>query len=86
MDGHDIRLGGDVIVAVDNQSVRAMEDLLSYLEEQKVVGDNIDLSVVRDGKTQHIDMILAADRRRGLKPSCNQTKEQIRNNRDPLWE
>ncbi|MGA6991091.1 MAG: trypsin-like peptidase domain-containing protein, partial [Nitrososphaeraceae archaeon] len=60
VDGHDIRLGGDVIVAVDNQSVRAMEDLLSYLEEQKVVGDNIDLSVVRDGKTQHIDMILAA--------------------------
>ena len=60
VDGRDIRLGGDVIVAVDNQSVRAMEDLLSYLEEQKAVGDNIDLSVIRDGKTQHIDMILAA--------------------------
>jgi serine protease Do len=60
VDGQDIRLGGDVIVAVDNQSVRAMEDLLSYLEEQKAVGDNIELSVIRDGKTQHIDMILAA--------------------------
>lgn len=60
VDGQDIRLGGDVIVAVDNQSVRAMEDLLSYLEEQKAVGDNIELSVIRDGKTQHIDMVLAA--------------------------
>lgn len=60
VDGQDIRLGGDVIVAVDNQSVRAMEDLLSYLEEQKAVGDNIELSAIRDGKTQHIDMILAA--------------------------
>lgn len=60
VDGQDIRLGGDVIVAVDNQSVRAMEDLLSYLEEQKAVGDNIEVSVIRDGKTQHIDMILAA--------------------------
>ena len=60
VDGQDIRLGGDIIVAVDNQSVRAMEDLLSYLEEQKAVGDNIELSVIRDGKTQHIDMVLAA--------------------------
>ncbi|MPZ06702.1 MAG: PDZ domain-containing protein [Nitrososphaeraceae archaeon] len=60
VDGQDIRLGGDVIVAVDNQSVRAMEDLLSYLEEQKAVGDNIELSVIRDGKTQHIDMVLTA--------------------------
>jgi S1-C subfamily serine protease len=60
VDGQDIRLGGDIIAAVDNQSVRAMEDLLSYLEEQKAVGDNIELSVIRDGKTQHIDMILSA--------------------------
>jgi S1-C subfamily serine protease len=60
VDGQDIRLGGDIIAAVDNQSVRAMEDLLSYLEEQKAVGDNIELSVIRDGKTQHIDMILTA--------------------------
>jgi serine protease Do len=60
VDGQDMRLGGDVIVAVDNQSVRAMEVLLSYVEEQKAVGDNIELSVIRDGKTQHIDMVLAA--------------------------
>ena len=78
VDGHDIRLGGDVIVAVDNQSVRAMEDLLSYLEEQKVVGDNIDLSIVRDGKTQHIDMILAARPTQGAeaKLQSNQGADQ----------
>lgn len=82
VDGHDIRLGGDVIVAVDNQSVRAMEDLLSYLEEQKVVGDNIDLSVVRDGKTQHIDMILAARPTQGaeakLQPNQGADQKQQR--------
>ena len=37
-----------------------MEDLLSYLEEKKAVGDNIELSVIRGGKTEHIDMILTA--------------------------
>jgi serine protease Do len=60
VDGQDIRLGGDIIVAVDNQSVRAMEDLLSYLEEQKAVGDNIQFSIIRDGKTQNTDLKLAA--------------------------
>jgi serine protease Do len=60
VDGHDIRLGGDVIVAIDNQSIRTMEDLLSYLEEHKTVGESIDLTVVRDGKSQHIDVILAS--------------------------
>ena len=82
VDGHDIRLGGDVIVAVDNQSVRAMEDLLSYLEEQKAVGDNIDLSVIRDGKTQHIDMILAARPTQGaeakLQPNQGADQKQQR--------
>ena len=82
VDGHDIRLGGDVIVAVDNQSVRAMEDLLSYLEEQKAVGDNIDLSVIRDGKTQHIDMILAARPTQGaeakLQPNQGPDQKQQR--------
>lgn len=78
VDGQDIRLGGDVIVAVDNQSVRAMEDLLSYLEEQKAVGDNIELSVIRDGKTQHFDMTLAARPNQGAENSflLNQESKQ----------
>ena len=78
VDGQDIRLGGDVIVAVDNQTVRVMEDLLSYLEEQKAVGDNIELSVIRDGKTEHIDLILAARPSQGGEdlPPPNQVPEQ----------
>jgi serine protease Do len=82
VDGQDIRLGGDVIVAVDNQSVRAMEDLLSYLEEQKAVGDNIELSVIRDGKTQHIDMVLAArpnqEARNMFQPNQDSKQQQQR--------
>jgi len=78
VDGHDIRLGGDVIVAVDNQSVRAMEDFLTYLEEQKAVGDNIELSVIRDGKTEQIDLTLAArpSQRAEDKSQLNQGPEQ----------
>ncbi|MGH9977643.1 MAG: trypsin-like peptidase domain-containing protein [Nitrososphaeraceae archaeon] len=78
VDGRDMRLGGDVIVAVDNQTVRVMEDLLSYLEEQKAVGDNIELSVVRDGKTERIDLMLAARPSQGGEdvPPPNQVPEQ----------
>jgi serine protease Do len=79
VDGQDIRLGGDIIVAVDNQSVRAMEDLLSYLEEQKVVGDNIELTIVRDGKTEHFDLRLSARPSQGTEdtPQPNQGPEQL---------
>jgi serine protease Do len=78
VDGQDMRLGGDVIVAVDNQTVRVMEDLLSYLEEQKAVGDDIELSIIRDGKTEHIDLTLAARPSQGGEdmPSPNQVPEQ----------
>lgn len=59
VDGQDIRLGGDIIVSIDNRSIRAMEDLLSYLEERKVVGEKIELSIIRDGKPQNFDLVLA---------------------------
>lgn len=80
VDGQDIRLGGDVIAAVDNQSVRAMEDLLSYLEEQKVVGENIELTIIRDGKTEHIDLMLSARPSQGTenKSQPNLGPEQLK--------
>ena len=80
VDGQDIRLGGDVIAAVDNQSVRAMEDLLSYLEEQKSVGENIELTIIRDGKTEHIDLMLSARPSQGTesKSQPNLGPEQLK--------
>ena len=49
INGNMINLGGDVVTAVDNQTVSNIGDILSYLEEQKKVGDSIDLTVIRDG-------------------------------------
>jgi S1-C subfamily serine protease len=45
------RLGGDIITAADGNPVVRMEDLISYLEIQKSPGENMTLSVFRDGKT-----------------------------------
>jgi serine protease Do len=43
-------LSGDIITALDGISVTRFEDLLSYLEEHKSVGDNISFSVYRNGQ------------------------------------
>src|ERR671912_151549 len=45
------RLGGDIITAVDGNPVIRMEDLISYLETEKSVGQNMTLTVYKDGNT-----------------------------------
>jgi S1-C subfamily serine protease len=43
------RLGGDIITAVDGNPVIRMEDLISYLETERSVGQNMTLTIYRDG-------------------------------------
>jgi len=77
INGRQIELGGDVIVAADNVTVRKIEDLLSYLQSAKSVGENVILSVLRDGKTQEIDMTVAArPTERQLETEHNQQQQQ----------
>jgi S1-C subfamily serine protease len=44
-------LSGDIITALDGVRVDRFEDLLSYVQEHKSVGDNIAFSVYRNGQT-----------------------------------
>jgi S1-C subfamily serine protease len=50
--------GGDIITAVDSLQVKRMEDLISYVEEHKSVGDKIVLSVYRTGQTLNLQAVL----------------------------
>ena len=43
------RLGGDIITAVDGNPVIRMEDLISHLETERSVGQNMTLTIYRDG-------------------------------------
>lgn len=58
--GKQISLGGDVIQAIDNKTIRKIEDMLTYLEREKNVGDAINLTIFRDGKPAEINLTLAA--------------------------
>ena len=60
INGTEIELGGDVILEIDNQTVRTINDILAYLNTQKKVGDIVQLTVLRDGQLQEIPVTLAA--------------------------
>lgn len=51
--------GGDVIVAIDRQPVKQVEDVANYLDT-KQVGDTVSLTVVREGRTVTLDATLTA--------------------------
>jgi S1-C subfamily serine protease len=51
--------GGDVIVAVDGHDVSTIDDLASYLDTQKKVGDTVTLTVVRGTQRLTLDATLA---------------------------
>lgn len=57
-DQYGKKQGGDVITGVDGLQVKRMEDLISYVEQHKSVGDKIILTVYRNGQTLNLEAIL----------------------------
>jgi S1-C subfamily serine protease len=54
INGEPVKLGGDVIIKIDNSTVRKVDDVLSYLETYKEVGDNVSLNVLREGNQSKV--------------------------------
>lgn len=57
--GQQVLTGGDVITEVGGEEVGTMEDLIAKINESKV-GDEIELTVLRDGKTRTVKVPLSA--------------------------
>jgi S1-C subfamily serine protease len=55
-----LRLGGDIIMNVDDQIVNKTDDFLSYIETNKQVGDTVTMTILRDGKLIEIDLVLGS--------------------------
>jgi serine protease Do len=70
VNGREIRLGGDIVLKIDDQDVRKIEDILTYLERYKHAGDTVQLTILRDGKPQNINITLTA------RPESNQLQQQ----------
>ncbi len=56
----ELQAGGDIITAINDQPVHRFEDLVSYLITKAAPGDKVSLSIIRDGKSQKIDVVLGA--------------------------
>ncbi|MGO8805272.1 MAG: S1C family serine protease [Candidatus Bathyarchaeia archaeon] len=58
IDGNQITLGGDIIVAINGNRVRTSDDLSSYLEEYTSPGQTVSLTVIRNGQNTSISVVL----------------------------
>ena len=81
IDGREVELGGDVIIGIDDKSIRKIDDLLSYLDREKKVGENVTLSIIRNGQVQEIDLTLAA--RPDSTITDNAITQEIQNDNNP---
>jgi len=60
IEGQTVKVGGDVITAINGQKVTGMDDLIAYLARTTQVGQKVTLTILRDGKEQSLDVTLAA--------------------------
>lgn len=58
IDGRVYLIGGDVIIGIDKVMVRSISDILIYLQREKVVGDEITIKIIRDGKMINLKAVL----------------------------
>jgi S1-C subfamily serine protease len=49
---------GDIVTKIDNQLVKSMDDVISYLDESKKVGDKVNLTINREGKSMEVPVTL----------------------------
>jgi 2-alkenal reductase len=59
-DGREVEIGGDVITAIDGQPINTFDELLVYLSLQTSPGQEVTLTILRDGQTQEITLPLGS--------------------------
>jgi serine protease Do len=73
IEGSDVNVGGDVITAINDQTIKSMDDLISYLASDTEVGQKVTLTILRDGEKMDLRVTLEA---RPSKQLANATTEQ----------
>lgn len=69
---------GDIIIAIDGQSVRSFEDLVGYLVTDTSPDETVTLTVLRDGKGIEVDVTLT-DRPGSTRLTRNRTAPAVEN-------
>ncbi|MPZ08062.1 MAG: PDZ domain-containing protein [Nitrososphaeraceae archaeon] len=56
--GNEQVRSGDIVTKIDSQPVKSMDDVISYLDESKKVGDKVTLTVNREGQDAEVPITL----------------------------
>jgi S1-C subfamily serine protease len=56
---YNLPVGGDILVAIDDQRLQTSRDLTMYLDTQTEVGQTVELTIVRDDQTLTIEATLS---------------------------
>jgi len=56
--GRPLETGGDIILAIDGTPVRDMDDVIAYLAQNTRPGQEVELSILRDGQEQKLTVAL----------------------------
>jgi len=75
VDGVDVRVGGDVIIAADGIEINDFEDLVAFLARYALVDQNITLSIIRNGDPIDIELKLAARPTQAAEEEISQPEE-----------
>lgn len=67
VDGRPVEVGGDVIIAIDGQPVRSFDDLLLYVALQTTPGQEVVLTILRDGGQQEVTLELEPRPKEGIR-------------------
>jgi S1-C subfamily serine protease len=76
VDGQSIGVGGDVITAFQGLPVKEMDDLIAHLSTQGQVGQEVTLTILRDGQQQDIQVTLGARPTQEARVVQTETDEQ----------
>jgi S1-C subfamily serine protease len=58
IEGQEFRIGGDVVVGIEDRVVNDFDDLLSYIVHETDVGQTVTLHVLRDGEPLELEVTL----------------------------
>jgi 2-alkenal reductase len=58
INGMTVPVGGDVITAINGETIKSMDDLIAYLLGKNKVGETVTLTILRDGKQMDVQVTL----------------------------
>lgn len=58
INGAEVPVGGDIIVAIDGTSIQGMDDVIAYVIEHTQPGDTVEFTVLRDGEEVPVDITM----------------------------